>query len=148
MCTGTEFSHDKEMEALLASQRVTMKRQRCSEDVYSTTSIRRASIEAILYQRSSSDPTNRYRVDPDDITHHGALDCIQGRGKRQRLSPSFDEEDQEVKPSQTRLSSEKLLLSKRRRVTRHSFGAYRRASTTSPVPTRIAALPNPGIMRV
>ena len=148
LCSGTEFSHDKEMEVLLASQRVTLKRQRCSEDVDSTTSNRRASIEANLYQRSSSDPANRYRVDPDDRTHHDALDYTRGRGKRQRLSPPFDEEDQEVKSSQTRLSSEELLSSTPRRVTRYSFGAYRRASSKSSVPTHIAALPNPGIMSV
>ena len=136
------------MEALLASQRVTLKRQRCSEDVDSTTSNRRASIEANLYQRSSSDPANRYRLDPDHHTHHDALDCTRGRGKRQRPSPPFDEEDQEVKSSQTRLSSEELLSSTPRRVTIHSFGAYRRASSKPSTLTHIAALSNPGIMSV
>lgn len=136
------------MEALLASQRVTLKRQKCSEDMDSTTSNRRASIEANSYQRSSSDPANRCRLDPDHHTHHDALDCTRGLGKRQRPSPPFNEEDQEVKSSQTRLSSEELLSSTSRRVTKHSFGEYRRASTKPSTLAHIAVLPNPGVMSV
>ena len=58
------------------------------------------------------------------------------------------EEDQEVKSSQTRLSSEELLSSTPRRVTKHSFSAYRRASSKSSMAAHIAPLPNPGIMNV
>ena len=136
------------MEALLASQRVTLKRQRCSEDMNPTTSNRRASIEANSYQRVGSDPASRYRLDSDHHTHHDALGCTRGPGKRQRPSPPFDENDQEVKSSQRRLSPEELLSSTPRRVTRHSFGAYRRASSKSSVLAPVAALPSPGTMSV
>ena len=136
------------MEALLASQRVTLKRQRCSEDMNSTTSYRGASIEANSYQRSGSDIANRYRLDSDHHSYHDALDCTRGPEKRRRPSPPFDENDQEVKSSQTRLSSEELLSSTPRRVTRHSFNAYRRTSSKSSMLARVATLPSPGAMSV
>ena len=134
------------MEALLASQRVTLKRQRYSEDMNSTPSYRRASIEANEYQRSGSEPANRYHLDSDNQTYHDALDCTRGPEKRQRPSQPFDENDQEVKSSQTRLSSEELLCSKPQRVTRHSFAAYRRTSSKSSMLAGVATLPSPGAM--
>ena len=136
------------MEALLASQRVTLERQRCCEDINSTTSYRGASIEANEYQRPGSESANRYHLDSDHQTYHDALGCTQGPRKRQRPSPPFDENDREVKSSQTRPSSEELLCSKPRRVTRHSFGAYRRTSSKPSILAGVATLPSPSAMSV
>ena len=136
------------MEALLASQRVTLKRQRGSEDMNSTTSYGGAIIEANEYQRSGSDPANRSCLDSDHHTYLDAFDCTRGPGKRRRPSPPFDENDQEVKSSPTRLSSEELLSSTPRGVTRLSFGAYRRTSSKSSMLAPVATLPSPGAMSV
>ncbi len=136
------------MEDRLASQKVTSKRQRVSEDMNSTTSYRETSIEANVYQRTGSDPANRYRSDTDDHTYYDALDCTQGPGTRQQPSLLSDENDQEVKSSQTRLSSEELLPSTTQGVTRYSFDAYRRQSSKSITPARVATLPSPGAMNV
>lgn len=136
------------MEDRLASQNTTLKRQRISEDINSTKSYRETSIEANGYQRTGSDPANRYHSDTDDHTYHDALDCTRGAGKRQRASLLSDEDDQEVKSSQTRLSSEELLPSTTRGVTRCLFDAYRRQSSRSITPARVATLPGLGVASV
>lgn len=136
------------MEDRLASQNATLKRQRVSEDVNSTTSYRETSIEANGYQCTGSNPANRYRSDTDDHTYHNALDCSRGPAKRQRPSLLSDEDDQDVKSSQTRQSSEELLPSATHGVTRYSFDAYRRQSSKSTTPARVATLPGPGAMSV
>ncbi len=71
-----------------------------------------------------------------------------GPGKCQRPSSPFDENNQEVKSSQTGLSSEELFPSKTQRATRYSFGAYRRQSRKSTMPTHVATLPSPGAVSV
>ena len=136
------------MESLLASQRVTLKRQRCSGDIDSTMSYREASIEAHEHQRSGSDRANTSCLVSDHHTYHDAFDCTRGPGKRQRPSPPFDENDQEVKSSQTRLSSEELLSNTPRGLTRLSFDAYRRTSSKSSRLAPVATLPSPGAMSV
>ena len=136
------------MEDLLASRRATLKRQRGSEDMNSITSYKEASIEANGYQRSGSDPVNTYQSDTDDHTYHDALECTTGPKKHQRSSPPFDENNQEVKSSQTGLYSEELFPSTTQRATRYSFDAHRKQSRKSTVPTRLVTIPTPGAMSV
>ena len=148
LCSGTEFGHDREMEDRLARQNATLNRQRVAEDMNPTMSYRETSVEAIGCQRTGSDPANRYRSDTDDHPYNDALDCTRGAGKRQRLSPPFDEDDQEVRSSQTRPSSEELFPSTTQGVTRYSFDAYRRKSSKLTAPARVATLLSPGAMSV
>ena len=136
------------MESLLASQRVTLKRQRYSGDINSTMTYREASIKANEYQRSGSNLAKRSCLDSDHHTYHDALDCTRGPGKRQRPSPPSDGNDQELKSSQTRLSSKELLSSTPPGVTRLSFGAYCRTSSKSSMLAPVVTLPSPGAMSV
>lgn len=136
------------MKERLASQNARLKRQRVSEDMNPTASYRETTIEANGYQRPSSDSANRYRSDADDHAYSDALDCTRGPGKRQRPGLLSDEDDQEVKSSRTRLSSEELLPSKTKVVTRYSFNTYRRQTSKSVTPAPVAILPSPGAMSV
>ena len=136
------------MENRLASQNATLKRRRVSEDLNSTTSYRATSIEAHGYPRTGSDPANRYRSDTDDYTYHDAIDYTRGPGKRQRPSLLSDEDDQEVKSSQTRLTSEELLPSTTRGVGRSSFDAYRRQKSRLIKLAPVATLPSLGALSV
>ena len=136
------------MENRLASQNATLKRQRVSEDMNSTTSCRATSIEAHGYPRTGSDPATRYRSDTDDHTYLDAIDYTRGPGKRQRHSLLSDEDDQEVKSSQTRPTSEELLPSTTRGAGRYSFDAYRRQRSKLIMPAPVATLPSQGAMSV